>query len=313
MPKIRLATRESALALWQTEHVAARLREAHPGLEVELVPMTTRGDQVLDQPLAEIGGKGLFTEEIEAALLAGDIDLAVHSLKDMPTELPAGLQLAAVLEREDPRDVFISRKAASLQDLPPGAVVGTASLRRQAQVKALRPDLKVVTFRGNVETRLRKLSAGEVDATLLALAGLKRLGLAAEATMILPADVMLPAVAQGAITIETRAADPRVMAAIGPLNHRPTEIAVIAERALLAALDGSCRTPIAAFAELSADGTQVDLVAKLLSPDGGQCFTARDGGPIDQAAAVGRRAGERLRAEAGEDFFARLVNPGAAG
>lgn len=313
--RLRIGTRGSRLALAQAHEVKARLLAAHAGLaedDVEIVVMSTKGDRILDRALAEIGGKGLFTEEIEAALLAGEIDLAVHSLKDMPTELPPGLTLAAVLEREDPRDVFISRTAATIQDLRAGAVVGTASLRRQAQVKALRPDLKVVTFRGNVETRLRKLAAGEVDATLLALAGLKRLGLEAEATAVLSTDIMLPAVAQGAITIETRAEDPRVMAAIMPLNHHATEIAVTAERGLLAALDGSCRTPIAAIAEISADGREVRILGKLLRPDGSQCFSASENGPVDDARAIGRRAGERLRAAAGPDFFAELINPGTA-
>lgn len=304
---VRIGTRGSRLALAQTEEVKRRLLATHPGLradDIEIEIISTRGDRVLDRPLSEIGGKGLFTEEIEAGLLDGSIDLAVHSLKDMPTRLPDGLMLGAVLEREDPRDAFISLTASSLADLPAGAVVGTASLRRQAQVKALRPDLEVITFRGNVETRLRKLEAGEVDATLLALAGLKRLGLADRVTAVLDPAVMLPAVSQGAITIETRVDDPRVRELLAPLNHRPTEIAVTAERALLATLEGSCRTPIAAHATVHGD--QMTLVARLLSADGAEMFETRRDGHVHDAAALGADAGAELKARAGDDFFAAL-------
>ncbi|MDA5194476.1 hydroxymethylbilane synthase [Govanella unica] len=304
---VRIGTRGSRLALAQTEEVKRRLLFAHPGLraeDIEIVVISTKGDRILDRPLSEIGGKGLFTEEIEAGLLDGSIDLAVHSLKDMPTSLPDGLMLSAFLEREDPRDAFISPRAKSLAELPPGAVVGTASLRRQAQIKALRPDLEVITFRGNVETRLRKLAAGEVDATLLALAGLKRLGLADRVTAVLDPVDMLPAVSQGAIALETRIEDELVREFLAPLNHRPTEIAVTAERALLATLEGSCRTPIAAHAEVA--GEHLTLIARLLSVDGTQMFETRREGHVNDAAALGADAGLELKSRAGDAFFATL-------
>lgn len=306
--RIRIGTRGSPLALAQAHMVRNALMAAHAHLTaaaVEIVVISTQGDRILDRPLAEIGGKGLFTEEIEAGLLKGSIDLAVHSLKDMPAKLPPGLDLIAMLEREDPRDAFLSPKAARLMDLPEGAVVGTASLRRQAQVRMLRPDLRVVSFRGNVQTRLKKLADGQVDATLLALAGLKRLGMAHVAQEILQPAQMLPAVAQGIITVEGRADDERIRALIAPLDHRPSHLCALAERALLARLDGSCRTPIAALATL--DGDTLRLRARLLSPDGRQCFeTSRDGAAAD-AVRLGDDAGQELRAQAGEDFFARLA------
>src|SRR5262249_22621598 len=219
---------------------------------LEIKTIRTSGDMIQDRPLADAGGKGLFTKEIEQALIDGAIDLAVHSAKDMPTVLPDGLVVAACLEREDARDAFISRKAGALPGLPAGSVVGTSSLRRQAQVRRMRPDLTVINFRGNVETRLRKLDEGVADATLLALAGLKRLGLAEAATAILPVEEFLPAVGQGAIAIETRAADARVRDLVAAADHSDTSTALTAERAFLAVLDGSCRTPIAGHAEVSA-------------------------------------------------------------
>jgi len=292
------------LALAQAHEVRDRLLAAHGDLgpdQIEIVEISTKGDRILDRPLAEIGGKGLFTAEIEAGLADGSLDLAVHSMKDMPTELPPGLTLACVLEREDPRDVFISPNAVSLDGLPEGAVVGTASLRRQAQVLAARPDLKVVTFRGNVQSRLRKLADGVVDATLLAYAGLRRLGMENEATAIMDTNIMLPAVAQGAITIETRDGDAEMARRLAPLNHPETEVCVTAERALLAALEGSCRTPIAAHAILKED--RLHLRARMLSPDGRQCYEAtRESLPAD-AAAMGRDAGMEIRRIAGDAFF----------
>jgi len=302
--KIRIGTRASILALAQAHEVRDRLLAAHGDLgpdQIEIVEISTKGDRILDRPLAEIGGKGLFTAEIEAGLADGSLDLAVHSMKDMPTELPPGLTLACVLEREDPRDVFISPNAVSLDGLPEGAVVGTASLRRQAQVLAARPDLKVVTFRGNVQSRLRKLADGVVDATLLAYAGLRRLGMENEATAIMDTNIMLPAVAQGAITIETRDGDAEMARRLAPLNHPETEVCVTAERALLAALEGSCRTPIAAHAILKED--RLHLRARMLSPDGRQCYEAtRESLPAD-AAAMGRDAGMEIRRIAGDAFF----------
>ncbi len=304
---IRIGTRGSKLALAQAHEVRDLLVAAHGVLDldmIEIVVVSTKGDRILDRPLAEIGGKGLFTAEIEAGLADGSLDLAVHSLKDMPTELPPGMTLACVLPREDPRDVFISPNAASLDALAEGAVVGTASLRRQAQVLAARPDLKVVSFRGNVQTRLKKLADGVVDATILAYAGLRRLGMENEATTVMDPTVMLPAVAQGAITVETRSGDAEMAALLAPLNHRETEICVTAERALLAALEGSCRTPIAAYATL--EGGRLSLKARLLSLDGAECFEAvRDGAPGD-AAAMGRDAGADIRAQAGRAFFDAL-------
>lgn len=302
--KIRIGTRASLLALAQAHEVRDRLVAAHGDLDpdmVEIVEISTKGDRILDRPLAEIGGKGLFTAEIEAGLADGSLDLAVHSLKDMPTELPPGLTLACVLEREDPRDVFISPNAVSLDGLAEGAVVGTASLRRQAQVLAARPDLKVVTFRGNVQRRLQKLRDGVVDATLLAYAGLRRLEMEGEATAVMDTNIMLPAVAQGAITIETRAWDAEMARLLSPLNHTETEVCVTAERALLAALEGSCRTPIAAHAIL--EGGRLRLRARMLSPDGRQCYEAEREGPPSDARAMGSDAGAEIRARAGDAFF----------
>src|SRR5947209_19188105 len=240
--------------------------------EIEIVTIRTSGDRIQDRPLAEAGGKGLFTKEIEEALLAGAIDLAVHSAKDMPTVLPDGLMLAACLPREDARDAFISRKAANLHDLPQGAIVGTASLRRQAMVKRLRPDVSVVPLRGNVETRLVKLEAAAVDATLLALAGLKRLGLADKATALLDAQEFLPAVGQGAITIEARTDDARTRELLAKIDHADTSVALACERAFLAVLDGSCRTPIAGHAVL--DGDAVWFRGMILRPDGSEAYEA---------------------------------------
>ena len=301
--QIRLGTRGSPLALAQARTVRAQLAEA-AGLDpaaVEICVIKTSGDRIQDRPLAEAGGKGLFTKEIEDALIARDIDLAVHSAKDVPTLLPDGLALAGCLAREDVRDVFISRTAPSIAALPAGAVVGTASLRRQAQVKRLRPDLRVVSFRGNVETRLRKIEAGEVDATLLALAGLRRLGLVAAATCILGIDEFLPAVGQGAIAIETRAADERISTLLAGINHPPTAAALAAERAFLAALDGSCRTPIAGHAVIT--GSTVRLHGMILRPDGSEAHEAVREGHVRDAAVLGDAAGRELRAKGGADFF----------
>ena len=301
--QIRLGTRGSPLARAQARTVRAQLAEA-AGLDpaaVEICVIKTSGDRIQDRPLAEAGGKGLFTKEIEDALIARDIDLAVHSAKDVPTLLPDGLALAGCLAREDVRDVFISRTAPSIAALPAGAVVGTASLRRQAQVKRLRPDLRVVSFRGNVETRLRKIEAGEVDATLLALAGLRRLGLVAAATCILGIDEFLPAVGQGAIAIETRADDERIRTLLAGINHPPTAAALAAERAFLAALDGSCRTPIAGHAVIT--GSTVRLHGMILRPDGSEAHEAVREGHVRDAAVLGDAAGRELRAKGGADFF----------
>jgi len=306
---LRIGTRGSPLALAQTALVAARLRAADAALAapdaIEVVTIRTSGDKVLDRPLADVGGKGLFSKEIEEALLAGRIDFAVHSVKDMETRLAAGTHLAAVLEREDPRDAFISRKAASLAALPKGGTVGSSSLRRQAQLLNRRPDLKIVAIRGNVETRLRKLDDGAVDAVLLALAGLRRLDLADRVTEILAAETMLPAVGQGAIGVACRADDDKTRTLLAALDHPPTAICVAAERAMLAALDGSCRTPIGGLAELNGKGglTLRGMVAK---PDGsGLLETARTGKATDTKAAeaIGRDAGDELKRRAGPGYF----------
>jgi hydroxymethylbilane synthase len=304
-PVLRIGTRGSALALAQAAEVRARLAAAHPELAapeaLETVVIKTTGDAVRDRSLAAIGGKRLFTKEIEEALLAGRIDLAVHSLKDLETFLPESLVLAAHLPREDPRDAFFSPRASSLAALPAGAVVGTSSPRRRAQVLNARRDLRVVPFRGNVETRLDKLAAGAVDATLLALAGVKRLGLEGRVTAIIAPEAMLPAVAQGAIGVEIRRDDARAALYLAAIDDAATAQRVTAERAVLAALGGSCRTPAAALAEL--DGGALHLRAMILRPDGSEkIFVARRGAAED-AAALGRDAGDELRRRAGPGFF----------
>jgi hydroxymethylbilane synthase len=303
---LRIGTRGSPLALAQANEVRARLARAHgvDPAQIAIETIRTTGDIVRDRPLAEVGGKGLFTKEIEEALLAGTVDLAVHSAKDMPTALPDGLAITAALEREDPRDVFISRKADSLNALPKGACVGTASLRREALVKRRRPDLVVVPFRGNVETRLRKLETGEVDATLLALAGLKRLGMAQAATAVLPLDDFPPAVGQGIIAIETRVDDARTRALVDAINHADSATALAAERAFLAVLDGSCRTPIAGYAAIAAG--QIAFRGLIAKPDGSAYFEATRAGAVADAASLGADAGRELRTRAGADFFAAM-------
>ncbi len=306
--RLRIGTRGSPLALVQAEETRRRLLAAHPELdpaEVALEVIRTTGDREQGRPLAEIGGKGLFTKEIEEALLDGRVDLAVHSMKDVPTVLPAGLAIDCLLPREDPRDAFISDKATRLGELPEGAVVGSTSLRRKAQVLAARPDLSVVSLRGNVDTRLRKLRQGEIDATLLARAGLRRLGRLDRVTSVMEVSEMLPAVAQGAIGIERRHGDDRVAALLAPLNHADTATCIGAERAFLAALDGSCRTPIAGLAELDESG-HLSFRGLLLEPDGSRVFEAQRAGPAAAAEALGRDAGEELRRAAGPEFFANL-------
>jgi hydroxymethylbilane synthase len=301
---IRIGTRGSPLALIQANDVRDRLLAAHEDLEdgdVEICVISTSGDRIRDKPLKEFGGKGLFTKEIEDALLSGDIDLAVHSMKDVPTVLPDGLAIACLLPREDPLDAFLSPGAADLAALPDGAVVGSSSLRRVAQIRHARPDLQVVTFRGNVDTRLRKLDAGEVDATFLACAGLNRMGLSARITRAMPADIMLPAVAQGAVGVETRTDDEAVIARLAALHNVDTADCVAAERAMLAALDGSCRTPIAGLALL--DGGELWLRAEIIRPDGSESLKTERRGSRGDAAQLGQDAGEELRGRAGPGFF----------
>jgi hydroxymethylbilane synthase len=301
---LQIGTRGSPLALAQAEMVRARFAAAHAiaAERIAVRAIRTAGDAVRDRPLAALGGKGLFTKEIEDTLIAGEVDIAVHSAKDMPTVLPPGLAIMAVLPREDARDVFISRKAQRLHDLPAGAVVGTASLRRQALMKRLRPDLAVVSFRGNVETRLRKLDEGVVDATLLALAGLKRLGLADAVTETLSIDEFIPAVGQGIIAIEARANDDRTRAALDAVNHPDSMAALIAERAFLAVLEGSCRTPIAGHAVVAGD--RVRFRGLIARPDGSEVFETTRNGAVADAALIGTEAGYDLKSRAGANFFA---------
>ena len=304
-PILRIGSRGSPLALAQAREVKLRLA-AMAGLDddrIEVKVIRTTGDAIQDRPLAAAGGKGLFTKEIEEALLSGVIDLAVHSTKDMPTVLPPGLVLAGFLPREDARDAFVSRKAPGLDALPGGAVVGTASLRRQAMVKRRRPDLDVVTLRGNVETRLRKLDAREADATVLAVAGLKRLGLLSAVTAILEADEFLPAVGQGAIGIETRANDDARRALVAAVADADTATAIAAERAFLGVLDGSCRTPIGGNARLSGD--TIRFRGMIIRPDGTEAFEAFREGHRGDAAKLGADAGRELKERGGAGFFAR--------
>jgi hydroxymethylbilane synthase len=301
---LRIGTRGSPLALAQANETRARLMTAHglPESAITIHVIRTSGDRIQDRPLSEAGGKGLFTKEIEEALLAGDIDLAVHSMKDVPTLLPAGLTIAAILPREDVRDAFISLKHASLAALPPGSVVGTSSLRRQAQVLNLRPDVKVVAFRGNVETRLKKLADGVADATFLAVAGLNRLGLSSRITATVPVEEMLPAVAQGAVGIEIRGADEATRRLVAALDHAETALAVSAERAFLARLEGSCRTPIGGLARLSGGVLEID--GEVLSPDGRVSHRAKRAGRAAAALAQGEGLAEELLSRAGPGFLA---------
>jgi len=303
MTRVRIGTRGSQLALAQASEVRARLMVAH-GLaeeDFEISVISTSGDRILDRPLSEVGGKGLFTKEIEEALLDGRIDLAVHSSKDMATAIPAGLHISAFLPREDVRDAFIGRTAPTIAELPEGAVVGSASLRRQALLKRLRPDLTVVILRGNVQTRLRKLDAGEVDATLLALAGLNRMGMAGAVTELLDPVAFPPAPGQGAICIESRIGDAATDALVLAIGDPETTVALTAERAFLAELDGSCRTPIAAHATTIA-GT-LTLHGMILKPDGGEMHQGLRTGIDAEAALLGQMLARQLLDEAGPGFF----------
>lgn len=296
-PRLKIGTRGSRLALAQAEETRQRLCTAHgfDPAEIEIVAITTTGDRVRDRPLNEIGGKGLFTKEIEEALLEGHVDLAVHSMKDMPAKLPEPLTIAALLPREDARDALISPHGASIGELPQACIVGSASVRRSAQLKRLRPDISIVTLRGNVETRLAKLDRGEVAATFLACAGLNRLGLAHRITAPVPETDMLPAVAQGAIGIEIRVEDDYMRELLAAINDSPTEVAVACERAFLAALDGSCRTPIAGHAVIK--DSRLEFRGEALTLDGRMTFTAERSGALKDAAELGRNAGEEVKAK----------------
>jgi hydroxymethylbilane synthase len=305
---LRIATRKSPLALWQAEHVSDRLRAAHPGLEVELVTMSTTGDRVLDSPLAKIGGKGLFVKELEQGMLAGDADIAVHSMKDVPVEFPEGLGIGAILEREDPHDAFVSNRFDAVAALPEAAVVGTSSLRRQCQLRAVRPDLDIRDLRGNVGTRLGKLDNGDYDAIVLACAGLKRLGLADRIALSIDADTMLPAIGQGIIGIETRLDDARVRELLAPLHDADTAVRLVAERSLNATLAGGCQAPVAGHAVL--EGGELRLRGLVGWPDGSDIVRGELSGKADDAEALGRTLAEDLLARGARPILDALLDDG---
>lgn len=303
---IRIATRKSPLALWQAEHVAARLQAAYPGLQTELVKLTTKGDKILDAPLAKVGGKGLFVKELEQGLLAGQADIAVHSMKDVPVEFPDGLHLSVILAREEPTDALVSNRFASLEDLPVDARIGTSSLRRQCQLKEKFPEAEILPLRGNVNTRLSKLDAGEFDAIILATAGLIRLDMEQRITERLDPAVSLPAIGQGALGIECRTDDNEVNALLQVLHDRETGICVSAERAMNARLNGGCQVPIAGFAELQGD--HVRMRGLVGNPDGSVLHRAERTGPIDHAEAIGRSVAEAVLADGADKILTALLN-----
>jgi hydroxymethylbilane synthase len=302
---LRIATRKSQLALWQAEHVAALLRAAHPGLQIEMVPLVTQGDRIQDRSLAAIGGKGLFIKELEVAIEELRADIAVHSMKDVPADLPEGLIIAAVLKRADPRDALLTTSGiARVEDLPRGAVVGTSSLRRQAQLRALRADLRIESLRGNVDTRIRKLDAGGMEAIVLACAGLVRLGLESRISARLDPDVCLPAVTQGVIGIECRRADAHTVGLLQALEHPETRLSMDAERGFAARLGGSCQSPIAAYAEL--DSGSITLSGLVAEPDGSRLLRDRLSGSSENPAALGRQLAERMLAAGAGPLLERL-------
>lgn len=303
---LRIATRQSPLALWQAQYVKQRLEACHSGLRVELVPMVTRGDVILDTPLAKVGGKGLFVKELEVALLENRADIAVHSMKDVPVEFPEGLGLVTICEREDPRDAFVSNHYASLDDLPVGSVVGTSSLRRQCQLAERRPDLVIRSLRGNVGTRLGKMDNGDYDAIILAVAGLKRLGLESRVRVALAPELSLPAVGQGAVGIECRLDDDRTRALLAPLNHDETEIRVKAERAMNTRLEGGCQVPIGSYAEFI-DG-ELWLRALVGAPDGSQMVRGERRGRAQDAEALGISLAEELLNNGAREILADVYN-----
>lgn len=310
--RLVIATRESRLALWQAHHVRDRLLQLYPGCTVDVLGMTTRGDQILDRPLAKVGGKGLFVKELETALLDGKADLAVHSMKDVPMVLPPEFALVATGEREVPLDAFVSPKYDSLADLPPGAVVGTSSLRREAQLRARYPYLSVSALRGNLDTRLRKLDEGQYDAIILAAAGLKRLGLENRIRGHIAAEDSLPAAGQGALGIEALASRPDVAAWLAPLNHPDTQACVRAEREVARLLAGSCDVPLGAFANMQADG-QMRLRGLIALPDGTRMIQAEITGMPEQAEQMGQYIASQLRSQGAEEILAQLQNPLQAG
>lgn len=308
--EIRIATRKSALALWQAEHVKARLEAAHPGLKVNLVPMVSKGDKLLDAPLAKIGGKGLFVKELETALLEDQADIAVHSMKDVPMDFPEGLGLFCICEREDPRDAFVSNTYDSLDALPAGSVVGTSSLRRQAQLLARRPDLKIHFLRGNVNTRLAKLDAGEYDAIILAAAGLIRLGFEDRIRASIIVEHSLPAGGQGAVGIECRVGDAELQQLLAPLNHTETALRVTAERAMNKRLNGGCQVPIACYAIL--EGEQLWLRGLVGEPDGSRLLRAEQRGSAEDAERLGTEVAEALLAQGAGDILKAVYGEASA-
>ncbi len=308
--EIRIATRKSSLALWQAEHVKARLEAAHPGLKVSLVPMVSKGDKLLDAPLAKIGGKGLFVKELETALLEDQADIAVHSMKDVPMDFPEGLGLFCICEREDPRDAFVSNTYDSLDALPAGSVVGTSSLRRQAQLLARRPDLKIHFLRGNVNTRLAKLDAGEYDAIILAAAGLIRLGFEDRIRASITVEHSLPAGGQGAVGIECRVGDAELQQLLSPLNHTETALRVTAERAMNKRLNGGCQVPIACYAIL--EGEQLWLRGLVGEPDGSRLLRAEQRGSAEDAERLGIEVAEALLAQGAGDILKAVYGEASA-
>ena len=303
--RIVIATRQSRLALWQAEHVRDRLRELYPQCQVELLALSTRGDEILDTSLAKIGGKGLFVKELELAMAEGRADLAVHSAKDVPMELPPGFALGAIMQREDPRDAFVSNKFDALDALPAGAMVGTSSLRREAQLRSRYPQLNVNSLRGNLDTRLAKLDRGEHDAIILAAAGLKRLGLGSRIRSVLTVEQSLPAAGQGALAIEHRSERVDIAECLAALNHRATELAVRAERAVSRALGGSCQLPLAAYA--SVNGSTLELRGLVANPDGKSMVRAEVSGPSGTPEELGMRLAAELRAQGADRILAALL------
>ncbi|GAA6174040.1 hydroxymethylbilane synthase [Colwellia sp. KU-HH00111] len=306
MTTVRIATRKSALALWQAEYVKAQLEQFHPQITVELVPMTTKGDIILDTPLAKVGGKGLFVKELEVAMLEDRADIAVHSMKDVPVDFPDGLGLQTICPREDPRDAFVSNTYSSLSELPQGAIVGTSSLRRQCQLKAQRPDLTIVDLRGNVNTRLRKLDEGQYDAIILAAAGLIRLKMSERIAQFIEPEQMLPANGQGAVGIECRTNDDTIKALLAPLECGATRARVLTERAMNKALEGGCQVPIASYSVISADGKEIHLRGLVGAIDGSEMIASEITGPIAQGEALGNTLAQELLSRGADKILAEV-------
>ena len=305
---IRIATRKSPLALWQAEHISERLMAIHADVVIELVTMVTQGDKILDTPLAKVGGKGLFVKELEQGMLRGDADIAVHSMKDVPVEFPAGLQLSVICEREDPRDAFVSNTYSDLENLPQGAIVGTSSLRRQCQIRSIRPDLVIKDLRGNVNTRLSKLDDGQYDALILASAGLIRLGFDNRITAFIEPEMSLPAIGQGAIGIESRVDDNDILELILPLEHQATRICVTAERAMNHRLEGGCQVPIGGFAQLQ--GNSLNLRGLVGQPDGSEIIRGQESGDAQDAEQIGTKLADYLLARGAKEILQAVYSQG---